>query len=148
MIELRSKAFSPGAPIPRRHTGEGEDLSPPLEWSELPEGTVELVLICDDPDAPSAKPFLHWLLYRLPASVTGLAEGDDGGGIAGANDFGSYGYRGPMPPKGHGTHHYRFRLYALDTALRFPAGAHRGPVEVAMGGHVLDRGELIGIYER
>lgn len=148
MIELRSAAFADGEAIPRKYSREGDDLSPPLHWSGVPARGVTLALICDDPDAPTPQPFVHWVLYDLPATTTALAEGDDGAGTAGENDFGSAGWGGPMPPRGHGTHHYHFRIYALDADVGLPAGASREVLDRAMRGHVIDQGELIGTYER
>lgn len=147
-IEIRSSAFDAGSRIPREHTGEGRDVSPPLTWTNLPEGTRELALICDDPDAPRAEPWVHWVLYKLAANLTQLGEGENGGGVEGTTDFGTTGYGGPMPPPGHGTHHYHFKLYALDAPISLEAGATRKQLLEAMEGHVLARGELIGTYAR
>lgn len=146
-IDLTSPAFSPSARIPDRYTGEGDDVSPPLAWGGVPDGTAELALICEDPDAPRAKPWVHYVLYRIPAEQRELGEGASIG-IMGQNDFGDTGYGGPMPPPGHGTHHYHFKLFALDGRLDLPAGATRDDVLRAIEGHVLDQGELVGTYER
>ncbi|HVT29153.1 MAG TPA: YbhB/YbcL family Raf kinase inhibitor-like protein, partial [Lacipirellulaceae bacterium] len=117
-FELTSSAFKRGAPIPRKYTGEGDDASPPLAWSAAPPNTKEFALICDDPDAPSAEPWVHWVIYGIPADVSGLPEGvkTNEAKLAkpvvarqGKNSFTSgatVGYRGPMPPPGHGVHHY------------------------------------------
>jgi len=86
-IAVTSSAFEPGAAIPKKHTGEGQDVSPPLDWTGLPDGTKEIALICDDPDAPSAEPWVHWVLYKLPAGTTALAEGQNGGGLEGKNSW-------------------------------------------------------------
>jgi Raf kinase inhibitor-like YbhB/YbcL family protein len=145
-LSLTTSAFEEGGPIPRRHTCEGEDLSPPLEWSGAPEGTRSLALICDDPDAPVGT-FLHWLAWGLDPASPGLAEGEPAP-IEGPNGFGSTGYRGPCPPPGHGPHRYFFRLHALDVELDLGAGADREELERAMEGHVLATGELMGTYER
>ncbi len=148
-IQVSSPAFEAGGAIPQKYTGEGEDTSPPLEWSGLPEGTREIALICDDPDAPTPKPFVHWVLYKIPADTTSLAEGSTPqGSFEGRNDFGSTGYGGPMPPEGHGVHHYHFKVYALDAELDAPEGLSKDQVMSAMEGHVLDEGELVGTYER
>jgi len=147
-IRLTSAAFSPGSAIPKKHTGEGADTSPPLAWSDLPAGTMELALVCDDPDAPTPKPWVHWVLYGLSASLAGLKEGDSGGGLSGPTDFGRPGYGGPMPPKGHGVHRYFFRLYALDAPLGAKPGLTKEKLLAAMKGHILGEGELIGTYER
>ncbi len=97
-IEVSSPAFKSGGLIPTKHTGEGEDVSPALNWSGLPEGTREIALICDDPDAPRPEPWVHWVLYKIPAVCTGLPEGGTEGVLEGRNDFGRAGYGGPMPP--------------------------------------------------
>src|SRR5437868_14346230 len=119
-LTLRSDAFAHGRPIPRRYTEDGEDLSPPLTWSGLPEGTRELALIVDDPDAPRAEPFVHWVVYKIPVDSSGLPESRPShaksaaplhGALQGENSRGELGYIGPTPPAGHGTHHYHFHLY-------------------------------------
>ena len=147
-IEVSSPAFEPGGPIPRKYAGEGQDVSPTLSWSGLPEETKEIALICDDPDAPRPKPWVHWVVYKIPADRAGLPEGSVQGAIEGENDFGVTGYGGPMPPKGHGVHHYHFKVYALDTELEAAAGLTKDQLLEAMEGHVLAEGELVGTYER
>ncbi len=147
-LSLSSAAFQPGARIPKRHTGEGADVSPPLAWSGFPSGAKELALICDDPDAPRPKPWVHWVLYGLPPALSGLKEGDAGGGLQGANDFGKTGYGGPMPPKGHGVHRYFFRLYALDAPLKASPGWTKERLLAEMQDHILEQAELMGTYER
>jgi Raf kinase inhibitor-like YbhB/YbcL family protein len=148
MIEVSSPAFKAGATIPKRHTGEGKDVSPPLEWSSLPQRTKEIAIICDDPDAPTQKPFVHWVAYKIRADRRGLPEGSTQGVLEGTNDFGEVGYDGCMPPRGHGVHHYHFNVYALDTELDAVAGLSKDELLAAMDGHVLDEGELVGTYER
>jgi Raf kinase inhibitor-like YbhB/YbcL family protein len=147
-VQVSSPAFEPGGAIPQKYTGEGRDVSPPLRWTGLPEGTREIALICDDPDAPSPEPFVHWVAYGIPADREGLPEGDARGALEGENDFGDTGYRGPMPPRGHGVHHYHFKVYALDAELGAPAGLTKGRLLETMEGHVLSEGELVGAYER
>jgi Raf kinase inhibitor-like YbhB/YbcL family protein len=147
-IQVSSPAFEPGGTIPRKYTGEGQDLSPPLAWSGLPGGTRELALVCDDPDAPTSKPFVHWVVYKIPADLSGLPEGGARGALEGENDFGGTGYGGPMPPRGHGTHRYRFKVYALDAELGVAGGLTKDELLRAMEGHVLAQGELVGTYER
>ncbi|MCK4341420.1 MAG: YbhB/YbcL family Raf kinase inhibitor-like protein [Phycisphaerae bacterium] len=155
-MTISSTAFEPGQPIPRKHTGQGEDLSPALSWSGVPSGTVELALIMDDPDAPRPEPWVHWVIYKIPAGAEGLKEGvdtseklsDPAGTLQGKNSWPTIGYRGPMPPPGHGTHHYHFKLYALDSALLVAAGLTKDELLAAMQGHVLAEGELVGTYER
>ncbi len=145
-MKLTSAAFSPGGRIPARYTCEGEDVSPPLAWSDPPPGTQSLALIVDDPDAPG-RTFTHWLAWGIDLAARGLEEGERPP-REGRNDFGAPGYRGPCPPPGHGPHRYRFRLLALDTALDLPAGGGRRDLERAVEGHVLGQAELVGIYER
>ena len=156
ILTVRSPAFTEGRRIPRRHTGDGEDLSPPLSWSSLPPGTKELALIVDDPDAPSAEPWVHWVLYSIPVGTEGVPEGVHpkerppfpGGAIQGLNSWGTVGYRGPAPPRGHGVHHYHVTLHALDVVLGLPTGLDKKMLLEALAGHVLARGELVGTYER
>lgn len=158
-IKLTSPAFQPNQPIPKKYTGEGADVSPPLEWSGIPEGTQELVLICDDPDAPTPEPWVHWVLYKIPPDVTKLPENlpktprleNPPGALQGKNSWTSgqtIGYRGPTPPPGHGRHRYFFRLYALNTKLNLQPGATKKEVMQAIKGHILAEGELVGTYER
>lgn len=145
-LTLTSSAFDDGGSIPGRHSCDGEDLSPPLTWSEPPQGTVSLVLLVDDPDAPGGT-FTHWLAWGLPAGEGGLAEGE-GAPVEGENGFGTRGYRGPCPPRGHGPHRYFFRLYAVDSELALEAGAGRHELERAIGTGALAVAELVGTYER
>jgi len=147
-IEVSSPAFEPGGSIPRKHTGEGQDVSPALRWSGLPEETKEIALICDDPDAPRTEPWVHWVVYKIPADRTGLPEGGAQEALEGNNDFGAQGYGGPMPPRSHGVHHYHFKIYALDAELEAVAGLTKDRLLEAIEGHILDEGELIGTYER
>ncbi|MCO6454957.1 MAG: YbhB/YbcL family Raf kinase inhibitor-like protein [Pirellulaceae bacterium] len=158
-IMITSPAFAAGQPIPARHTGDGQDVSPPLEWTGLPDQTRQLALICDDPDAPTPQPWVHWVLYGLSPQVRSLAEGIDPapelkqppGARQGKNSWSSgrtIGYRGPAPPPGHGTHHYHFKLYALDAELDLPAGLDKATLLKRIEGHILAQGELVGTYER
>jgi Raf kinase inhibitor-like YbhB/YbcL family protein len=145
-FDLTSAAFAHGELIPRRHTCDGEDVSPALEWSEPPEGTRSLALVVDDPDAPGGT-FTHWLASGVPPDARSLAEGESAP-VEGRNDFGELGCRGPCPPSGHGPHRYSFRLYALDAEPDLVAGAGKRDVERALEGHVLAVAELVGSYER
>ena len=155
-IILTSSAFQQDQPIPVRHTGDGRDVSPPLAWTNLPEGTKELALICDDPDAPTAQPWVHWVICKIAPDVTGLDEGvprhgrleSPPGALQGSNSWNETGYRGPAPPPGHGVHHYHFRLYGLDAPLEVGKGPDKPSLLVAMEGHVLATGELVGTYRR
>jgi hypothetical protein len=155
-MEIRSSAFDPESRIPLRHTCDGEDLSPQLSWSGVPEGVESFVLIMDDPDAPPGT-WVHWLCYDLPGDVRELPEGLarseslDGGGIQGmcwgVDSFSRVGYYGPCPPPGL-PHRYSFRLYALDAKLGLPPKATKKQVVEAMKGRVLAEAELVGLYER
>lgn len=151
---LMSPAFDTGATIPLRHTCSGEDLSPPLEWKGAPEATQSFALVCSDPDAPGGT-FYHWAIFDIPADQRQLAEGLYGkkplvGGLRQAvNDFDRIGYSGPCPPRGHGIHHYHFRLFALDVAqLDFDGRAGCREMERAARQHSLAATEIIGCFER
>ena len=143
---LESSAFGNAQAIPSRHSCEGEDVSPPLRWSNVPEGARSLALVVDDPDAPGGV-FTHWIAWGLDPATEGLGEGEQAPG-AGQNDFGTSGYRGPCPPPGHGRHRYVFRLYALDTEPELAVGAAKAELEQAIAEHVLTTAELVGTYER
>jgi len=145
-FELRSAAFADGAVIPRRHTCEGDDVSPPLSWSDPPEGTGSLALVVDDPDAPGGT-FTHWLAWDIDPAAGELGEGQPAPS-EGRNDFGRVGYAGPCPPPGHGPHRYFHRLYALDEPLGVRPGADRAEVERTLDRHSLGTAELMGTYER
>ena len=153
---VKSSAFVAGGPIPRRHTGDGEDLSPPLSWSGVPKTAGELALIVDDPDAPTSEPWVHWVIYKLPVTSDGMPEGvapvsqpaSPAGALQGRNSWKAPGYRGPAPPEGHGVHRYFFRLYALDKALDLSDGLDKAGLKKAMEGHIVAEGELMGTYER
>jgi len=148
MFTVKSAAFAAGERIPVKHTGEGENVSPPLSWDGVPEDAKELALVCDDPDAPRAEPWVHWVVYKIPADRRSFPEGSAEGAAEGKNDSGSQGYSGPMPPRGHGVHHYHFKVYALDKTLDLAPGATKGELLRAIEGHVLAEGELVGTYER
>lgn len=145
-MELASSAFAGGQPIPQRHSCEGEDHSPPLSWTDVPEGATSLALIVDDPGAPGGT-FTHWLGWGLDPAAGGLGEGE-AAPVEGRNDFGATGYRGPCPPPGHGPHRYFFRLHALEAELELAPGASKGEVEQALAGRSVAVAELIGTYER
>ena len=152
-FEIFSPAFSSGAMIPVRHTCSGEDVSPPLAWSNVPSAAKSLALICEDPDAPGGT-FYHLGIYDLPATQTSLAEGVDTksmpkGAKAVRNSFGSADYRGPCPPTAHGIHHYHFRLFALSTPnLTIGKGADCQILLALMLPHVVATTEVIGTFAR
>ena len=145
-FSLTSAALAGGGSIPRRHTCDGEDRSPPLSWSVPPAGTGSLALILDDPDAPAGR-FVHWLAWGIPPDPGGLGEGE-AAPLEGRNDFGTVGYRGPCPPRGHGPHRYRFRLHAVAGDLRLAPGAGVRELERAVTANLLAVAELDGTYER
>jgi Raf kinase inhibitor-like YbhB/YbcL family protein len=145
-LEIRSNAFEPHRAIPVRHTGDGEDVAPALEWSGVPEGTKSFAVVVHDPDAPLVDGFTHWVAYGIPADATGLAEG--GGDVTqGVNSFGNRGYNGPMPPAGHGPHHYYFWVYALDEDLGLEPGLDRRALLERIEDHVVEQARVIGTYE-
>jgi Raf kinase inhibitor-like YbhB/YbcL family protein len=145
-LEIATSAFEEGDDIPRRHTCDGENVSPQLSFAGIPEETRSLGLIVDDPDAPVGT-FDHWLAWGIDPGAGGIAEGE-AAPREGRNGFGVTGYSGPCPPPGHGPHRYFFRLYALDAELDLQRGAARGELERALEGHVLETAELVGRYER
>jgi Raf kinase inhibitor-like YbhB/YbcL family protein len=150
-MKLTSSAFEQRGSIPKKHTGEGEDISPPLSWSNAPEGTRSFALICHDPDAPLVTPgaygFVHWVLYDIPASVRQLSDGEKGY-THGVNNFGRRGYGGPMPPKGHGVHHYFFWLLALDAEPDIEPGLSMEELLKRVEPNVIGMNRLVGTYSR
>jgi Raf kinase inhibitor-like YbhB/YbcL family protein len=157
-MEITSTVFRDGQAIPQKYTGEGEDVSPELHWTNLPDGTKELALICDDPDAPRAEPWVHWVIFKISSLLDHLPEGiarsprpsKPAEVLQGRNSWPSdnIGYRGPMPPPGHGTHHYHFRLYALDVELNSERALSKEELLELMQGHVLAEAEMVGTYAR
>jgi Raf kinase inhibitor-like YbhB/YbcL family protein len=154
-LVLSSSSFTHQGEIPSKYTCEGNDVSPPLAWSGLPEGTKSLALIMDDPDAPDPKApqrvYVHWVLYNLPAEAGSLAEAVTphklpSGTREGKNDWGRTGYGGPCPPIGR--HRYFHKLYALDTVLSDLGTPTKKDLEKAMDGHILAQAELIGTYQK
>ncbi len=137
--------------IPAEYTCDGADVSVPLQWEAVPEGTVSVAIICDDPDAPMGT-WVHWVLFNLPAEANELVENIPAvetlpnGAMQGVSDFGRIGYGGPCPPGG--THRYFFKIYALDTELGLQAGVNKRQLLKAMEGHILSQGQLIGKYKR
>lgn len=150
-MQLKSTAFEQGARIPTKHTGEGEDVSPALEWSDVPDGTRGYAIICHDPDAPliaaGTYGFVHWVLYNIPGSVRKLSEGSKEF-TNGPTGFGRTGYGGPMPPPGHGTHHYYFWVFALDQEINLPAGLTLAQLLEKIEPHTLGMNRLVGTYSR
>ena len=145
-LDVSSSAFSEGQSIPEKYTCDGQNVSPPIQWSAAPANTKSIAIICEDPDAPSGT-FTHWVLYDVPGTAKELAEGSSGGGKEGVNGFGKKGYGGPCPPPG-GAHRYYFRVYALETTSLGNAGSSKDEVTADMQGHILAQGELMGTYKR
>jgi Raf kinase inhibitor-like YbhB/YbcL family protein len=145
-MKLSSSAFKNNQLIPGKYTCDGEDISPPLIISEVPEGTKSLVLIVDDPDAPVGN-WDHWIVWNINLSTSIIGEGEvPAGSLQGINDFGKKPYGGPCPPSG--THHYYFKLYALDRELELDPSSKKEDVELAIQDHILEQAELIGLYQR
>jgi len=145
-LKLRSSAFDHHKRIPETHTGDGEDRAPALQWEGVPEGTRSFAVVVHDPDAPLVDGFTHWVAYGIGADARELPNG--GGGVTeGTNSFGKQGYNGPMPPEGHGTHHYYFWLYALDEDLGLEAGLDRRALLDRIEDHVIEQARLVGTYE-
>ena len=154
-LTIESSAFEANGVIPTRYTCDGDNVSPPLSWSNVPEGTRSLVLIVDDPDAPDPEApkmtFVHWVLYNIAPDTTGLAEGVATGDLPpntgeGLNNWDKTGYGGPCPPIGR--HRYFHKLYALDTMLGDLGEPTKDDLEAAMADHVIAQAELIGTYQR
>jgi Raf kinase inhibitor-like YbhB/YbcL family protein len=155
-MDLHSDAFPPGGWIPRDHSGDGADRSPPLRWSDAPDEVGAFALIMDDPDAPPGL-WIHWVLFNLPPHLRELPPGQpplerlesgaQHGACWGVESFERLGYAGPLPPPGP-AHRYRFRLTALDAPLPLPPGATAAAVRAAMAGHILAEAELVGLYQR
>ena len=151
-MQLNTPAFEHEAAIPEQFSCDGRSISPELSWSGAPEKTKSFALIMHDPDAPMPGGYTHWLVYNIPANVTGVPEAAPnqdqlpGGGIQGKNSSGKYGYTGPCPPSG--SHRYYFRLYALDAILKPDVGSNKESLERAMRGHILAEAEIMGKYQR
>lgn len=154
-LQVTSNSFLNEGAIPREYTCEGKDRSPALVWTGIPHGAKSLVLIVDDPDAPDPKApkmtYVHWVLYNIPTTATGLTEGVSAaqlpaGTLEGQNDWHRTGYGGPCPPIG--THRYFFKLYALDTVLPDLKQPTKATLEKAMNNHILEKAELMGTYHK
>ena len=154
-LQLSTNAFSHMGSIPQQYTCEGADISPPLQWSGVPDNTQSLVLIVDDPDAPDPKApkmvFVHWVVYNIPPSENGLPEQASSrnlpnGALQGSNDWQRAKYNGPCPPIGQ--HRYFFKLYALDSVLPVMQEPNKAEIETAMQGHIIEQAELVGTYEK
>ena len=153
-MNITSKAFADGQPMPRQYTGFGRDISPPLAWSNLPEGTKELALIVNDPDSSGPRPWVHWVIYNMPPTPAELPEGLSARGIKGeargmtegVNSWGNVGYQGPTPPSG--THRYRFRLIALDAKMELAPGLTDEALLRAVADHIVGEATLTGTCKK
>jgi len=145
-MKITSPAFENNQMIPQKYTCDGENINPPLQINDIPAGTQSLVLIVDDPDAPSGD-WVHWLVWNINPATKLIAENESPqGAIQGTNDFNKQNYGGPCPPSG--IHHYQFKIYALDTVLNLPSSSRKKDLEKAMENHILDKEILIGLYQR
>ena len=144
-MKITSPAFQEGGNIPSKFTCDSGNTSPPLQIADVPSGAKSLVLIADDPDAPSGL-FTHWMAWNISPQTNAIAEGSAPKGVHGTNDFGRSGYGGPCPPSG--THRYYFKIFALDRELDLPAGTKRSQLDAAIKGHIVAQGELMGRYSR
>jgi Raf kinase inhibitor-like YbhB/YbcL family protein len=144
-MQLRSEAFAHGEPIPSRYTCDGQNVSPPLAWADVPREAPALALLVDDPDAPGGS-FTHWLAWGLDPDSGGLREGEPAP-LEGRNDFGVIGYRGPCPPPGK-PHRYVFELYALSSHTALPPGTRRREFERAIQSRTLATAQIVGTYRR
>ena len=145
-MKITSPAFADKQMIPQKYTCDGENINPPLQITEVPSNTQSLVLIVDDPDAPSGD-WVHWLVWNINPETKLITENESPqGAIQGTNDFGKQNYGGPCPPSG--IHHYQFKIYALDTTLNLPSSSRKKGLETAMANHILDKDMLIGLYQR
>jgi Raf kinase inhibitor-like YbhB/YbcL family protein len=147
-LHISSPAFEPGAPIPHEYTDDGENISPELVFSGIPEGTRELALVVHDPDAPATDGFTHWVLYGIPPNASGVPKRAGGTFTEGTNSAGSPGYTGPAPPPGHGQHHYFFHLYALDAPLDAAPGLTRDELLARIDDHIIEQARVVGVHQR
>lgn len=155
-LTVSSSAFKDGQPIPEEYTAYGKGKSIPVSWSKLPSGTRSIAIVLDDPDAKTPSPFVHWVIYDIPAGTKGLDAGlpttprlsSPKGALQGRNSMKSIGYFGPRPPKGDPPHHYHIKVYAVDQELKVEPGADEGTLLKAMSGHVLGQGQLTGTVQK
>lgn len=158
-LTVTSSVLTQGQPMPVDYTADGKNISPPIAWSNVPAGTKELALICEDPIAPTPQPFVHWIVYKIPATAKGLPEnmpsdaatpmpGELKGTIQGLSGFRRPMWRGPAPPKPGVAHQYHFIVYALDAPLEVAEGLNKTQLLEAMKGHIIGQGEIMATYER
>jgi Raf kinase inhibitor-like YbhB/YbcL family protein len=155
-LTLSSSAFKDGGPIPEEYTDYGKGKSIPLSWSDLPPGTRSIAIIMDDPDAKTPRPYVHWLIYNIPANTKSLEAGlptkpsldRPSAALQGSNSKHTIGYAGPRPPQSDPPHHYQIKVFALDQQLKLDPGADVDALLKAMGGHILGQGQLVGTVQR
>jgi Raf kinase inhibitor-like YbhB/YbcL family protein len=157
-LTVTSPTLKAGETIPRDYTADGKNVSPPLQWSGAPASTKEFAIVLDDPDVPMPQPFVHWVMYKIPGTATGVPENipidpaaampaEIAGAIQGLSGFKRPIYRGPAPPPGK-PHHYHFKVYAIDAVLDLKPGLTKAELLEAIKGHIVGEGELVAIYER
>ena len=144
-MKITSFAFEHEGKIPSKYTCDGENISPPLQFVDLPKEAKSLALVMDDPDAPMGT-FDHWVVWNIPPSTTSIEEGEEPEGVQGTTGFGRKGYGGPCPPRGE--HRYFFKLYALDTKIDLPEGSSKKDLEKTIKGHVIEQAVLMGKFSR
>jgi Raf kinase inhibitor-like YbhB/YbcL family protein len=145
-LKITSSAFKHGQRIPDAYANPDQPASPPLEWSDVPGGAVELAIVVHDPDAPLTNGFTHWVVYGIPVSDPGLAEGATEGFTKGVNGMGGDAYTPPQPPAGHGDHFYFFHLYALDSELGLPEGLDQSELLERIDDHIVEQARIVGTY--
>jgi Raf kinase inhibitor-like YbhB/YbcL family protein len=145
-LRISSPAFAHHERIPDKHTSNGEDVAPPLEWRGTPDGTQAFAVVCHDPDAPLVDGFTHWVAYGIDDTATGVPEGAVDAVVHGTNSFGNQGYNGPAPPPGHGPHHYYFWVYALREDLDLEPGLSRRELLERIEDHVIEQARFVGTY--
>jgi hypothetical protein len=144
-LKVTSPAFKHHDRIPDKHTGDGEDVAPALEWTGVPEGTKAFAVVVHDPDAPLVDGFTHWVAYGISGDATGLPEGG-GDAVNGRHSMGDTGYMGPAPPPEHGNHHYYFWVYALDEDVDLEPGLDRRALLDRIEDHVIEQARLVGTF--
>jgi hypothetical protein len=155
-ITVTSPVFQANQPIPRKYTEDGDNVSPPLNFADVPTAAKELALIVEDPDAPRPQPWIHWVICKLPAGTQSVPDGvgpDEHpwqfpSALQGKNSWGTIGYRGPAPPRGHGVHRYHFRVFALRGPIAAGGPMTSEELRQAMQGLIIAQGDLVGTYER
>jgi Raf kinase inhibitor-like YbhB/YbcL family protein len=144
-MQIKSSAFMENTEIPEKYSCDGENINPPLDISGVPEAAKSLVLIMDDPDAPNGT-WVHWVKWNIDPGTIHIGDGVEPGGVSGNGSGGQNLYQGPCPPEG--THHYRFKVYALNTELGLEEGSYKEEIENEMRGHIIGQAELVGLYTK